>query len=193
MKIGILALQGAFIEHVAILERLGVEGRLVRVRDDLEELAGLIILGGESTTMSRLLLDFGLLDPIRKLVEGGLPILGTCAGMVLMAREITGFPPALQSLSIIDMAVRRNAFGSQVDSFEVDLDMPVLGRESFHAIFIRAPLIERVGDGVQVLATLSNGKAVAARQGNLMATAFHPELTTDLRLHRYFLNLVSQS
>ena len=193
MKIGILALQGAFAEHMAVLERLDVESRLVRVQGDLEELDGLVIPGGESTTMSRLMMDFGLLDPIKKLAEGGFPILGTCAGMILMAREVAGFPAALKSLSIIDVAIRRNAFGSQVDSFEADLDMPVMGREPFHAVFIRAPVIERVGEGVEVLAAISNGRAVAARQGDLVAVAFHPELTTDPRLHRYFLDLVSHS
>ena len=193
MRIGILALQGAFAEHMAVLERLDVESRLVRVQGDLEELDGLIIPGGESTTMSRLMMDFGLLDPIKKLAEGGFPVLGTCAGMILMAREVAGFPAALKSLSIMDVAIRRNAFGSQVDSFEADLDVPVLGREPFHAVFIRAPVIERVGEGVEVLAAISNGRAVAARQGNLVAVAFHPELTTDPRLHRHFLDLVSHS
>ena len=193
MKVGILALQGAFAEHLAVLERLDVESRLVRVQGDLEELEGLVIPGGESTTMSRLMMDFGLLDPIKKLAEGGFPILGTCAGMILMAREVAGFPAALKSLSIMDVAIRRNAFGSQVDSFEADLDVPVLGREPFNAVFIRAPVIERVGEGVEVLAAISNGRAVAARQGNLVAVAFHPELTTDPRLHRYFLDLVSHS
>lgn len=193
MRIGVLALQGAFIEHLTILEQLDVDGRPVRVQGDLEKLDGLIIPGGESTTMSRLLLDFGLLDPIRSLAGRGFPILGTCAGMILMAREIAGFPSALQSLCIMDVFVRRNAFGSQVDSFEIDLDMPALGREPLHAVFIRAPLIERVGQGVEVLAAMSDGGTVAAKQGNLVAVAFHPELTTDLRLHRYFLNLVSPS
>ncbi len=193
MKIGVLALQGAFVEHAAILEGLAVDAPLVRLRKDLEDLDGLIIPGGESTTMSRLMMDFGLLSAIRKRAEDGLPVMGTCAGMILMAKEIAGFPAALQALSLMDMKVRRNAFGSQVDSFEVDLEIPVLGQELYHAVFIRAPVIERVGEGVEILARISNGTAVAARQGKLLCVAFHPELTGDPRVHRYFLNLVSPS
>ena len=191
MKIGILALQGAFVEHAAILQRLGVEAPLVRLCRDLEGLDGLIVPGGESTTMSRLMMDFGLLDPIRERAGKGLPVMGTCAGMILMAREIQGFPAVLKGLALMDMSVRRNAFGSQVDSFEVDLEIPVLGQESYHAVFIRAPLIERVGEGVEILSRTAHGAVVAARQGKLLAVAFHPELTADPRVHRYFLDLVS--
>jgi 5'-phosphate synthase pdxT subunit len=193
MKIGVLALQGAFVEHAAILQGLGVDAPLVRLRKDLDDLDGLIIPGGESTTMSRLMMDFGLLSAIRKRAEDGLPVMGTCAGMILMAKEIAGFPAALQTLSLMDMKVRRNAFGSQVDSFEVDLEMPVLGQELFHAVFIRAPVIERVGEGVEILARIFSGTAVAARQGKLLSVAFHPELTNDPRVHRHFLDLVSPS
>jgi 5'-phosphate synthase pdxT subunit len=193
MKIGVLALQGAFVEHAAILQGLGVDAPLVRLRKDLDDLDGLIIPGGESTTMSRLMMDFGLLSAIRKRAEDGLPVMGTCAGMILMAKEIAGFPAALQTLSLMDMKVRRNAFGSQVDSFEVDLEMPVLGQEPYHAVFIRAPAIERVGEGVEILARISSGTAVAARQGKLLSVAFHPELTNDPRVHRHFLDLVLPS
>jgi 5'-phosphate synthase pdxT subunit len=193
MKIGVLALQGAFVEHAAILQGLGVDAPLVRLRKDLDDLDGLIIPGGESTTMSRLMMDFGLLSAIRKRAEDGLPVMGTCAGMILMAKEIAGFPAALQTLSLMDMKVRRNAFGSQVDSFEVDLEMPVLGQEPYHAVFIRAPVIERVGEGVEILARIFSGTAVAARQGKLLSVAFHPELTNDPRVHRHFLDLVLPS
>lgn len=139
--------------------------------------------------MSRLMVDSGLLRVIQEKAGVGLPIMGTCAGMINMAKEVTDF--RLPVLSLMDMSVRRNAFGSQVDSFEVDLEMPVLGKQPFHSVFIRAPIIERVGEGVQILARMPNGTAVAARQGRLLSMAFHPELTNDPRIHQYFLDLVS--
>jgi pyridoxal 5'-phosphate synthase pdxT subunit len=188
--IGVLALQGDFREHREVLERLEVSAPEVRLPRDLDGLDGLILPGGESTTIVRLLGTSGLLDPLRGLARGGLPIWGTCAGMILLAKRLdaTGIP----ALEAMDIAVRRNAFGRQVDSFEADLSMPVLGAIPFHAVFIRAPIIEQVGDSVEVLARLADGTPVAARQGRLLATAFHPELTADLRLHQFFLQTASR-
>ena len=191
MKIGILALQGAFIEHEKILRHLGVDAIEVRLPEELAGLDGLIIPGGESTTIGKLAVKWRLLEPIRALAEAARPVWGACAGMILMAREVTDGVPAQPLLGLMDIAVARNAFGRQADSFEADLDVPALGEPPFHAIFIRAPLIERVGEGVQVLARLEDGTVVAARQGNLLATAFHPELTEDDRFHRYFVGLRS--
>jgi 5'-phosphate synthase pdxT subunit len=188
MKIGVLALQGAFVEHSHVIERLGAEAVAVRLPSQLLGLEGLIIPGGESTTMSRLMAEYHLIQPLKELAKGGLPILGTCAGMILMAKSVPDF--TLQTLGLMDITVRRNAFGSQVDSFEADLEMPVLGRPSFHAVFIRAPIIEAADSTVEVLARLPDGAAVAARQGKLLAVAFHPELTPDARFHRFFVDTV---
>ncbi len=189
MKIGILALQGAFWEHLGILEGLGVEPALVRLPGELEGLNGLIIPGGESTTMSKLMLEYQLDQPLKDRALAGFPVLGICAGMVLLAKRISD--SSLQTLGLMDMGVRRNAFGSQADSFETDLQIPALGQEPFHGVFIRAPVIERANSTVELLARLDDGRAVAARQGKLLAAAFHPELGSDLRLHRYFLDMVS--
>jgi 5'-phosphate synthase pdxT subunit len=189
MRIGVLALQGAFIEHIEALQRLKVEALPVYLPEELQGLDGLIIPGGESTTISRLMVDVQLMQPVRDLAQAGLPIWGTCAGMVLLAREVSDF--SLETLGLMDIGVRRNAFGRQVDSFETEVKMPALGEQPFHAIFIRAPIIEKADSKVEVLAKLSNGFAVAARQGKLVAAAFHPELTDDLRFHRYFLDLVA--
>lgn len=189
MKIGILALQGAFIEHSRVIARLGMEAVAVRLPGQLHGLDGLIIPGGESTTVSRLMAEYQLLQPLRNLAKDGLPVFGTCTGMILMANSVPDF--TLQTLGIMDMAVRRNAFGSQVDSFEADLDVPVLGQPPFHAVFIRAPIIEAAESAVEILARLPDGTAVAARQGKLLAVAFHPELTSDPRLHKYFLDIVA--
>jgi len=196
VRIGVLALQGSFIEHIAVLKRLGVEPPAVKLPKDLVGLDGLIIPGGESTTIGKLATTYKLHDEIKRLGEGGLPIWGTCAGMIVLAKEIEG--ATQPHLGLMDMAVSRNAFGRQVESFEADLAIPVLDSVSseeekgkpFRAVFIRAPSIERVGEGVEVLATLDEGLVVAARQGNLLATAFHPELTEDTRFHRYFLQIV---
>lgn len=188
MKIGVLALQGDFREHVQILQQLGAEASMVRLPVELEGLDSLIIPGGESTTMSRLMMDLHLMQPIKNLAEAGFPIMGTCAGMILLAKTVPGF--LLQTLGLMDITVRRNAFGSQVDSFETDLEMPALGKLPFHAVFIRAPIIEKANSTVEILGKLSNGTTVAARQGKLIAAAFHPELTADLRFHRYFLDIV---
>ncbi len=189
MKIGILALQGAFWEHLGILEGLGVEPALVRLPGELEGLNGLIIPGGESTTMSKLMLEYQLHQPLKDRALAGFPVLGICAGMVLLAKRISD--SSLQTLGLMDMGVRRNAFGSQADSFETDLQIPALGQEPFHGVFIRAPVIEGANSTVELLARLDDGRAVAARQGKLLAAAFHPELGSDLRLHRYFLDMAS--
>lgn len=189
MRIGVLAVQGAFIEHGHMLRRIGVEPVEVRLPEHLEGVDGLIIPGGESTTIGRVAERWGLLEPIRSLARSGRPIWGTCAGMILLAKEVVDGVPGQPLLRLMDVAVRRNAFGRQVDSFEVDLEVPVLGEGSFRAVFIRAPRIERVGEGVEVLAWLEDGTVVAVRQGNLLATAFHPELTNDERFHRYFVRL----
>lgn len=199
MKIGILALQGAFMEHCRVLGELGAEAVEVRLPGQLPGLDGIIIPGGESTTMSRLMAAYHLLQPLRDLGRNGLPIMGTCAGMILMAKSVPGF--TLDTLGLMDIRVRRNAFGSQVDSFEADVEIPALGRPPFHAVFIRAPVIEEADAGVEVLARLPDNAAaaaaatgaaagaVAARQGRLLAVAFHPELTADARVHRYFLDI----
>ena len=189
MKIGVLALQGDFAEHQVMLEKLGVEVVQVRLPVQLEGLNGLIIPGGESTTIGKLATEFGLMEPLRKF---GLEhaIWGTCAGAIFLSKDARRNQPLL---GLMDIVVERNAFGRQVDSFEVDLDVPALAaggsNAPFHAVFIRAPLIESAGKGVEVLASLEDGRIVAARQGHLLATAFHPELTGDDRFHRYFMRL----
>ena len=184
-KVGVLALQGGFVEHVAALRRLGVEAFPVRLPAELKGLNGLVIPGGESTTIGKLIRDYGLTDGLNGLIREGMPVLGTCAGMVLLARRVLETKQPL--LGAMDIEVRRNAYGRQVDSFEADLDVPVLGSPPFRGVFIRAPWIQKVGDGVEVLASLTDGKPVAVRERNLLATAFHPELTTDLRFHEYLL------
>ncbi len=189
MKIGVLASQGAFAEHIATIKKLDTGAVPVRLPRDLEGVDGLIIPGGESTTISRLMSSYGLMSEIAALAGGGLPLFGTCAGMILMAREIMG--NGARSLGLMNIRVRRNAFGRQVDSFETELSIPVLGEEPFPAVFIRAPLIEHCDGGVDVLARLADGTIVAARQGKLLVTSFHPELTADLRFHKYFLDIVS--
>ncbi|MDD5082483.1 MAG: pyridoxal 5'-phosphate synthase glutaminase subunit PdxT [Dehalococcoidales bacterium] len=189
MKIGVLALQGAFAEHIATLDRLGVEAREVRLPRELNGIDGLIIPGGESTSISRLMVSFKLRDNIKSLAKNGLPVLGTCAGMILLAKQISDSDA--EPIGVIDIEVKRNAFGRQQESFETELFIPALGPEPFPAVFIRAPLIEKVGNGVEILARLADGTVVAAKQKNVLVAAFHPELTNDLRFHRYFLNLVS--
>ena len=192
IKIGILALQGAFIEHEQVLRRIGVETCEVRLPQQLEGLDGLIIPGGESTTIGKLAVQYGLMEPIRAMAAEGKPLWGTCAGMIFMAKDVGRDQPLL---GLMDVQVRRNAFGRQVDSFEAHVDVPAFATPDaarvrpFHAIFIRAPLIESVGAGVQVLAKLENGAIVAARQERLLVTSFHPELSGDDRFHRYFINL----
>jgi len=190
MKIGVLALQGAFCEHVQVLTNLGISAVEIRRPREMDDLDGLIIPGGESTTISRLIEEYGLAEPIHRLASDGKPILGTCAGAILLAKNVV--QNSLNTLGLMDIIVRRNAFGRQVDSFETSLNIPCLGNNSFPAIFIRAPLIEGVGVSCEVLATLPSGEIVAVRQGNLIALSFHPELSPDPRLHAYFLKVAEQ-
>lgn len=194
MKVGVLALQGDFLEHRQVLEKLGVAAPEVRLPGDLDGLDALIIPGGESTSMGKLAQAYGLAEEIRQRAQVGFPLWGTCAGMILLAKDIGREQPLL---GVMDMKVERNAFGRQVDSFEADLEVPALasldpeqGERPFPAVFIRAPTIPEVGKKVEVLARLEDGRIVAARQGVLLATAFHPELTEDTRFHRYFLRLI---
>jgi len=191
MKIGVLALQGSFAEHQILLRRIGADVSQVRLPAQLDGLDGLIIPGGESTTIGKLAVTFGLMEPLRRFAVSH-PVWGTCAGAIFLSRDARRHQPLLGAM---DITIERNAFGRQVDSFEADLRIPVLAdpERPFHAIFIRAPLIESTGKGVEVLTRLSDGKRsqiVAAQQGNLLATSFHPELTNDDRFHRYFLSLV---
>lgn len=190
MNIGVLALQGAFVEHENVLRQLGHDVTQVRLPQHLEQIDRLIIPGGESTTIGKLLVAYNLLEPIRERAQREMPIWGTCAGMILLAKRITdGRPDGQAALGLMDITARRNAFGRQLDSFEANLNVRELGETPFHAVFIRAPLIEEVRGGVEPLATLDDGRIVAARQGRLLATAFHPELTNDARFHKLFLEL----
>lgn len=190
MKIGVLAIQGDFAEHIAMLKRLGVETSEVRLPAHLEGLDGLIMPGGESTTIGKLAVDFGLLEPLREFGRDH-AVWGTCAGAIFMSKDARRQQPLL---GLMDITVQRNAFGRQVDSFEADLDIKALKKGNkkpapYHAIFIRAPIIEAVQNGTEVLSTLPDGRIVAAQEGKLLATSFHPELTSDSRLHEYFLTL----
>jgi 5'-phosphate synthase pdxT subunit len=193
--IGVLALQGAFIEHVYKLNRLGVDAREIRLPSQLDDVDGLIIPGGESTTIGKLIDRFELREPIQEFAQTGRPVWGTCAGMILLAREVDEDTRGRSQplLGLMDLTVRRNAFGSQLDSFETDLQIPVVGPEPVHAVFIRAPIISAVEPHVEVLSSLPNGRIVAARQNNLIATSFHPELTPDDRLHAWFVDLTRQT
>ena len=195
MRVGVLALQGAFAEHGRMLERIGVEAREVRLPADLAGVSALIIPGGESTTIGKLLDGTGLDDAIRERVAAGMPAWGTCAGMILLARDVGdsgsragGEQPLL---GLMDLRVRRNAFGGQLDSFETTLAAPAVADHAIPAVFIRAPVIEATGPAVEVVARLPDGRPVAARQGRLLATAFHPELTDDPAFHRFFADLAA--
>ena len=197
MNIGVLALQGDVREHLAALAESDVLARPIRRPEELADVEALVIPGGESTAISNLAVSFGLLDPIRKRIADGMPVYGSCAGMIMLSSEILDGRPDQKAFGGIDMTVRRNAFGRQVDSFEADVTIDDVEGGDFHAVFIRAPWVEQVGDGVRVLGRVNGGPAagriVAVRQGNLLATAFHPELTGDLRVHRYFVEIVRQS
>jgi 5'-phosphate synthase pdxT subunit len=186
MKIGVLALQGAVREHCNSLRRCGVEPVEVRYSEQLPEIQGLIIPGGESTTVGKLLVKYGMLEPIAGMGRQGFPIFGTCTGLILLAKDIIGSDQ--HRLGLMDITVERNAFGRQIASFETDMVIPEIGQPAFHTVFIRAPFITRVGTGVKVLARLDE-KILFAQQGNLLAAAFHPELTADTRIHRHFLNM----
>lgn len=211
IRIGVLALQGDFREHIRALERLGVRAHPVRLPKDLAGVDGLIIPGGESTAIGKLMVAYDLVAPLRDLIAAGTPVWGTCAGMILLARETDNALAGQPLLATMDIRVQRNAFGTQRESFETELHIPALGEAPYHAVFIRAPLVERVGAGVEVLARLTPAEAayaargthasqtdsrgetaniVAVRQGNLLGTAFHPEVTDDLRFHEYFLGIV---
>ncbi|MDT7727125.1 MAG: pyridoxal 5-phosphate synthase pdxT subunit [Actinomycetota bacterium] len=199
--VGVLALQGDVREHAAMLEHAGARVLPVRRLSELSEVDGLVLPGGESTTMSRLLESFELLEPLRARIAGGMPAFGSCAGMILLAKQALDGRPDQQQLGGLDIVVRRNAFGRQVDSFEEDLEFTGFDGPPLHAVFIRAPWVEKVGDGVEVLARVPDSKAagdaadriVAVRQGAVLATAFHPELTGDERVHRLFVDMVREA
>jgi pyridoxal 5'-phosphate synthase pdxT subunit len=187
VKIGILSVQGAFAEHEAMLTSIGAEAVQVRLPQQLEDLAGLILPGGESTTMRKLIDRWGLRQPILDLAHRGVPVLGTCAGMILLARDISdGDEPVFP---LLDVSVKRNAFGRQLDSFEAEIDVPVLGDVPVRGVFIRAPVVERVGADADILARLEDGSVVAVRQRNVIATAFHPELAGEPRFHRLLVTM----
>jgi 5'-phosphate synthase pdxT subunit len=192
INVGVLALQGDFAEHIQILKCMGIQTVEVRLPKDMADIDGLIIPGGESTTIGKLSVAFGLMAPLRRFASEK-PVWGTCAGAIFLAKESTGHNQPM--LQVMDIVVQRNAFGRQVDSFETDLDIPAVktpeNQRPVHAVFIRAPLIERVGRDVEVLASLPDGRIVAARQGHLLATSFHPELTGDDRFHRYFIRMAA--
>ncbi len=190
MKIGVLALQGAFIEHRKMLESLGAESVEVRLPAQLDDLDGLIIPGGESTTIGKLAVTYGLIEPLRQFAQTR-PTWGTCAGMIFLAKDIGIDRQPI--LGVMDITVNRNAFGRQIDSFEAELPIQAIGALPFRAVFIRAPIVTSVGPEVTVLSQLDDARIVAAQQGHLLATAFHPELTGDARLHDYFLHIVTES
>ena len=189
--IGVLAVQGDFQEHLKILHSIGIEGTEVRLASQLEGVDGLIIPGGESTTIVQLLDIFGVTDALKERVTGGMPVWGTCAGMIVLADGLSDARP--EPLRLMDIQVSRNAFGRQVDSFETDLDIEGIDGPPFHAVFIRAPVVDEVGNGVTVLARLKDGRAVAVRQDRRLATSFHPELTNDSRVHAYFARIVEDA
>src|SRR5690348_10996412 len=196
-RIGVLALQGDFEAHLKMLASLGVNGIAIRLPEHLEEIHGIIIPGGESTTIGKLMITYGLRDILQQKILEGVPVWGTCAGLILLARETDNALAGQPLLASMNIRVRRNAFGSQRESFETDLAVPVLGEAPFHAVFIRGPAIESVGPQVEVLATLDDGTIVAVQEGNLLGTAFHPEVSgteghRDRRFHHYFLRIVTE-
>lgn len=189
VRVGVLALQGDFLEHEFSLRRLGAEPTEVRLPRDLDYVDALIIPGGESTTMVHLLDLHGLREPVRQRAREGMPVWGTCAGMILLANALVEERP--EPLGLMDITIHRNAYGRQLQSFEAELIVPALGDETIRAVFIRAPAVVAMGEGVETLATLPDGTAVAIQQGNALATSFHPELTTDTRFHRYFMEMTA--
>jgi 5'-phosphate synthase pdxT subunit len=195
--IGVLALQGDVREHLNALAESDALARPIRRPEELDDVDGLVVPGGESTTMSNLAITFGLLDPVRKRIAGGMPVYGSCAGMIMLASTVLDGRPDQESFGGIEMTVRRNAFGRQVDSFEAPVAIEGIAGGDFHAVFIRAPWVEEVGADVRVMGRVTSGPAagriVVVQQGNLLATAFHPELTGDLRVHRHFVELVQQT
>lgn len=190
MTVGVLALQGDFREHASVLRTLGADVTLVRRPEELAAIDGLVIPGGESSVMDKLARTFGLAEPLRARIRGGMPVYGTCAGLIMLADTVLDTITGQQSLGGLDVVVRRNAFGSQTQSFETDLDIPELGDVPVHAVFIRGPVVESVGPKARALATLADGRVVAVEQGNLLGTSFHPEITGEHRFHEYFLSKV---
>lgn len=188
-KIGILGFQGAFVEHELHIERLGHEAVDVRYPGQLEELDGIILPGGESTTIGKLLIRTGMMEPLRQKIENGLPVWGTCAGMILLAKELEDDP--MKHLAVMNIKVRRNAYGTQIDSFDTDILIPAVNSEPTPLVFIRAPYVTKVGAGVDVLCEIQ-GHVVAAREKNMLATSFHPELTNDSSFHRYFIDMCNE-
>ncbi|KTR41882.1 glutamine amidotransferase [Curtobacterium oceanosedimentum] len=189
-RIGVLALQGDFREHIASLTELGADVVPLRRPEEIGALDGVVIPGGESSVMDKLSRTFGVAEPLGAAIRDGLPAYGTCAGMIMLSARIAAGIPGQQTLGVLDTTVRRNAFGSQNDSFETDIPMPALGEAPVHAVFIRAPVVEQHGDGVEVLGALADGQVVAVQQGNVLASAFHPEVAGEDRFHRRFLDLV---
>ncbi|CAN5327154.1 pyridoxal 5'-phosphate synthase glutaminase subunit PdxT [soil metagenome] len=189
-RVGVLALQGDFREHIAVLRSLGADAVPVKRVSELEAVDGLVIPGGESSVMDKLTRLFDLAEPLKAAIASGLPVYGTCAGLIMISNSVLDSIEGQQTLGGLDIVVRRNAFGSQLDSFETDLLIPVLGEEPVHAVFIRAPVVESAGDGVRTLAALPDGRVVAVEQANLLGTSFHPEMTGDGRFHDYFLSKV---
>jgi 5'-phosphate synthase pdxT subunit len=188
--VGVLALQGDVREHARVLTDLGADVELVRRPSELAAVEGLVIPGGESSVIDKLSRSFGMQQPMRDAIASGMPMYGTCAGLILLADRITDGIAGQQTFGGLDVVVRRNAFGSQLDSFETDLDVPALGAPPVHAVFIRAPLVEEVGAGIETLAQLADGRVVAVRRAQLLGTSFHPEVTGELRFHELFLDTV---
>ncbi|MGO4782435.1 pyridoxal 5'-phosphate synthase glutaminase subunit PdxT [Cryobacterium sp. W22_MBD10_FK3] len=193
MTVGVLALQGDFREHVAVLRSLGSDVVLVRRPEELASVNGLVIPGGESSVMDKLTRMFGLAGPLKAAVAAGLPVYGTCAGLIMLADTVLDGIAGQESIGGLDISVRRNAFGSQTASFETDLDVPALGQAPVHAVFIRAPVVESIGPRARALATVTDGRCVAVEQDNLLGTSFHPEITGEYRFHEYFLQKVARA
>jgi pyridoxal 5'-phosphate synthase pdxT subunit len=189
-RVGVLALQGDFREHLLVLSELGADAVPVRRESELDRVTGLVIPGGESSVMDKLSRLFGLAEPLKARIASGMPVYGTCAGLIMLADTLVDGIAGQQSLGGLDISVRRNAFGNQNDSFETDLDVPELGEPPMHAVFIRAPVVETVGERATALASLADGRVVAVEQGNLLGTSFHPEITDDYRFHQRFLDRV---